>query len=95
MGLFESIMRQRGQQGAQSMQQPAEQRYPGAPTQEQFRSDLSSIKNDPASYLRNLGLQIPEGMTDPAQITQHLLNTKQIPQGRYQQVMRALGGMRR
>lgn len=95
MGLFDSIMRQRGQQGTQPMQQPTAQQYPGAPTQEQFRSDLSSLKNDTAAYLRNIGLQIPDGMTDPTQITQHLLNTQQIPPNRYQMVMRALGGMRR
>lgn len=53
--------------------------------------ELGSIKADPAAYLQQHGYNIPSGMTDPRQITQHLLGSGQIGNSRLQQVLRFLG----
>jgi hypothetical protein len=52
---------------------------------------MTRIQQDPGAYLKARGLNIPGGMTDPKQITQHLLRTGQIGSGRLQQIMRMLG----
>lgn len=61
--------------------------------QRQMRHDIDEISSNPASFLAAKGLQIPEGMTDAKQITQYLLQTKQIGTPRLQQVVSMLGGM--
>jgi len=76
MSFFDSHM----QQPQQGQQIPAD-----------MRQALSGIKSNPASFLQNRGFNIPNGMTDPKQITQHLLQTGQIGGGKLQQVMRMLG----
>lgn len=77
MSIFESLG-QRAQQGQQMNQQT-------------MQSELGSIKADPGKYLQGHGYKIPAGMTDPKQITQHLLRTGQVGSPRLQQVMRMLG----
>ncbi len=76
MSFFDSHM----QQPQQAQQMPAD-----------MRQALSGIKSNPASFLHNRGFNIPDGMTDPKQITQHLLQTGQVGGNRLQQVMRMLG----
>lgn len=76
MSIFESLG-QRGQ--PQQMDQRA------------MQAELGSIKADPGKYLKGHGFNIPAGMTDPKQITQHLLRTGQVGSPRLQQVMRMLG----
>ena len=56
-----------------------------------MQRDLGGIKANPGSFLHSRGYNIPDGMTDPKQITQHLLQTGQIGGGRLQQVMRMIG----
>lgn len=56
-----------------------------------MRQAVGSIKADPGSFLGQRGYNIPDGMTDPRQITQHLLQTGQIGGGRLAQVMRMIG----
>lgn len=56
-----------------------------------MRQAVGSIKANPGSYLSQRGYNIPDGMTDPRQITQHLLQTGQIGGGRLAQVMRMIG----
>ena len=56
-----------------------------------MRQEIGSIKANPGSYLSQHGFNIPNGMTDPKQITQHLLQTGQVGGNRLQQVMRMLG----
>ena len=59
--------------------------------QRAMQAELGSIKADPGKYLKGHGFSIPAGMTDPKQITQHLLRTGQVGSPRLQQVMRMLG----
>ena len=56
-----------------------------------MRAEMGRIQADPGAYLQQKGFSIPQGMTDPRQITQHLLRTGQVGNGRLQTVMRMLG----
>ena len=56
-----------------------------------MRQEIGSIKSDPAAYLSKRGLQIPAGMSDPKEITVHLLRTGQIGSAKLQQIMKMLG----
>ena len=58
---------------------------------DEMQRDLGGIKSNPCSFLHSRGYNIPDGMTDPKQITQHLLQTGQIGGNRLQQVMRIIG----
>ena len=68
------------QQSQQPQQMPVE-----------MQQALGGIKANPVSFLHDRGFNVPDGMTDPKQITQHLLQTGQVGGGRLQQVMRMLG----
>lgn len=52
---------------------------------------VQQIQRNPAAMLRQRGLTIPDGMTNPQQIVQHLLQSGQVPQARYQQIMSMMG----
>ena len=67
------------------------QQQPRQISQEEMRTEIGRIQADPGAYLQQRGFTIPKGMTDPRQITQHLLQSGQVGQGRLQQVMRMLG----
>lgn len=41
---------------------------------------LQQLKKDPISFAASKKYNIPQGMSDPGQIIQHLLNTNQITQ---------------
>lgn len=56
---------------------------------------LSQIKQNPSAVLKQAGLNIPQGMNNPQQIIQHLIQTGQVPQNRYQQAMQMMSRMRR
>lgn len=56
-----------------------------------MRTEMGRIQQNPASYLKQRGFDIPSGMTDPKQITQHLLRTGQVGNQRLQMVMKMLG----
>lgn len=60
-------------------------------TPDMMRQEIDNIKADTAGYLSQHGFSIPNGMTDPRQITQHLLRTGQVGAGMLQQVMRLFG----
>jgi hypothetical protein len=79
MGLFDSIKQERQNQGYDPRQRQL------------MEQDLQGVKANPAAFLANRGVTIPDGMTDPRQITQYLLQTKQIGVPRLQQVMTGLG----
>lgn len=76
-----SIFDQLGQQRVQQKQI----------TQEDMRQEVGTIKANPGAYLQNLGYNIPDGMTDPRAITQHLLRSGQVGGGKLQQVLRMIG----
>lgn len=67
------------------------QQQPRQISQEEMRTEIGRIQADPGAYLQQRGFTIPQGMTDPRQITQHLLQSGQVGQSRLQQVMRMLG----
>jgi hypothetical protein len=56
-----------------------------------MRTEIGRIQADPGAYLQQRGFNIPNGMNDPRQITQYLLQSGQVGGGRLQQVMRMLG----
>lgn len=68
-----------------------QRRQPQQMDQRAMQAELGNIKADPGKYLKGHGFSIPAGMTDPKQITQHLLRTGQVGSPRLQQVMRMLG----
>ena len=84
IGLFDRLGQQPAQQGQHQ------------PTEAEMRREVDSISKNPVSYLRQRGFNIPDGMTDPKQITQYMLQNGMIGTGRLQQVMRMIGapGMR-
>ena len=77
MGLFDRL-------GGQQAQQQI--------TPDMMRQEIGSIKANPSGYLSRYGFNIPDGMNDPRQITQHLLRTGQVGGNKLQQVMRMIGG---
>ena len=61
------------------------------------RQAMAQLQSDPAGVLGQIGLNIPAGMNDAQQIVQHLMQTGQVPQGRFaqaMQMMRQMAGMR-
>lgn len=60
-------------------------------TPDEMRQEIGRIRNDPGAYLRQRGFSIPDGLTDPREITQHLLRSGQVGSGRLRQVMSILG----
>lgn len=63
-----------------------------APPQPDPRQMLQQIKADPAGMLRQRGLTVPGGMSNPQQIVQHLVQSGQVPQSRLTQLLRMVGG---
>lgn len=51
---------------------------------------MQQLRSNPAAMLKQRGLNIPAGMTNPQQIVQHLVNSGQIPNARLQQVMQMM-----
>lgn len=49
---------------------------------------LQQIKSNPAAFLRQAGVNIPSNLNDPNAIIQHLLNSGQVSQQRYEQARR-------
>ena len=56
---------------------------------------MQQLRSNPSVILKQVGLDVPEGMSDPHQIVNHLLQSGQIPQARYQQAMQTYGRMGR
>ena len=52
---------------------------------------LQQIQSNPSAVLRSRGLTIPEGMSNPQQIVQHLVQSGQVSNSRLQQVMQMMG----
>lgn len=52
---------------------------------------LKQLQQDPEGMLKQKGLTIPQGMTDPQQIVNHLISSGQIPNARLQQVLQMMG----
>ena len=52
---------------------------------------LQQLQQDPVGMLKQKGLTIPQGMTNPQQIVNHLISSGQIPNARLQQVLQMMG----
>ena len=52
---------------------------------------IQQIQQNPAAMLKKVGLTIPEGMSNPQQIIQHLINSGQVSNGRIQMLQQMLG----
>lgn len=46
---------------------------------------LQQLRQNPVRMLRQAGLNVPDNLNDPNQIIQHLMNSGQISQQRYEQ----------
>lgn len=69
-----------------------------APQQPQGKSReeaLREIKADPVGVLRQHGLNVPAGITDPMQMVNHLIQTGQVVGPRLQMVQQMIGRMGR
>ena len=56
---------------------------------------LAQLKANPQSVLAQADLNIPNGMTNPNQIINHLLQSGQVSNPRLQMAQRMMGMMRR
>lgn len=67
------------------------------PQQQQMtpQQALSQLQADPSGVLKQVGLNIPAGMTNPQQMVQHLIQSGQVGQGRFNQLMQIMGQMGR
>lgn len=50
-----------------------------------FMQMLQQLQRNPVQMLRQAGLNVPDNLNDPNQIIQHLMNSGQISQQRYEQ----------
>ncbi len=55
---------------------------------------MEQLKNNPVQFLMNRDLSIPQGMNDPRQMVQHLLNTGQVSQQQYENALSKLQNFR-
>lgn len=53
-----------------------------------FFQMLNELKSDPVAFAAKNKYSIPQGMTDPNEMTQYLLNTGQTSQDRVNQYMK-------
>ena len=56
---------------------------------------LREIKADPVGVLRQHGLSVPAGATDPMQMVNHLIRTGQVGGSRLQMIQQMMGRMGR
>lgn len=56
---------------------------------------MNQLRANPAAMLKQRGLNIPDGMNDPQQIINHLLQTGQINNSRLQMAQQMMVQMRR
>lgn len=54
----------------------------------ELMAEVQKIKSNPFQYLASRGFNIPQNMNDPTQMMQHLLNSQQVTQQRYNDIMR-------
>ena len=56
---------------------------------------LQQLRQNPVQMLRQAGLNVPDNLNDPNQIIQHLMNSGQISQQRYEQARKMAAQFRR
>ena len=65
----------------------SQQRQQPMSTQDAIRQ----LQQNPQATLQQSGMSIPDGMTDPQQMVNHLIQTGQVPQNRVTRAMQMLG----
>lgn len=75
------------QLGRQQTQRPRPQMNP--------MQMMQQLRADPVAFLRQAGFDIPDGMTDPQQMINHLTQSGQVSQDKYQQALQMMQGMKR
>lgn len=56
---------------------------------------LQQLRSNPVGMLKQAGYNIPDGMNSPQQMVNHLIQSGQVPQARYQRVMQMFSHMGR
>lgn len=56
---------------------------------------LQQLRQNPIQFLQRAGMNVPQGMNDPNAIIQHLMNTGQVSQQRYNQAVQMARQFRR
>lgn len=56
---------------------------------------LMQLKANPIQFLQRAGLNVPNNLNDPNEIIQHLMNSGQISQERYNQARQMAARFRR
>lgn len=54
---------------------------------------LQQLQKDPVGVLKQRGISVPDGMTNPQQIINHLLQTRQLTNPRLQMLQQIAGKM--
>ena len=52
---------------------------------------MMQLRNNPAAVLKQRGLNVPDGMSDPQQIVQHLISSGQVSNNALQAAMQMMG----
>jgi len=52
---------------------------------------MMQLRSNPAAVLKQRGLNVPDGMSDPQQIVQHLVSSGQISNNALQAAMQMMG----
>lgn len=66
----------------------------GAP-QPNLMQMVQQIRSNPMQFIQRAGFRIPQNMTDPNAIIQHLMQTGQVSQQRYNQAFQTAQQLRR
>lgn len=66
----------------------------GAP-QPNLMQMVQQIRSNPMQFIQRAGFRIPQKMTDPNAIIQHLMQTGQVSQQRYNQAFQTAQQLRR
>lgn len=66
----------------------------GAP-QPNLMQMVQQIRSNPMQFIQRAGFRVPQNMTDPNAIIQHLMQTGQISQQRYNQAFQTAQQLRR
>ena len=56
---------------------------------------LQQLRQNPVQFLRQAGLNVPADLSDPNEIIQHLMNSGQITQERYNQARQMVSRFKR
>lgn len=52
---------------------------------------MAQLRSNPAAVLKQRGLNVPDGMSDPQQIVQHLISSGQVSNNALQAAMQMMG----